>query len=104
MLRCRLLVAILVTSGLLASSPPAGAQARRSPASSATPKPFFDIRDAHPTPVTPSRATRSARSRLRAAGVLVGVDARTGIVRFLAVRAAPLSRAAAAGPRDIAER
>src|SRR5436190_1030000 len=47
---------------------------------------------------------RSARSRLRSAGAAVDVDARTGAVRFIAGRAAPLSAAAAGDRRDLAER
>src|SRR3954469_9464253 len=103
MLRHRLLVGVLAASGLLVSAPAAGAQSRRSLPAPAKPKPFFDIRNAQPSPRTPSAATRSARSRLRSAGAVVGGDARTGSVRFLAGRAAPLSAAAAGDRRDLAE-
>src|SRR3954447_11420174 len=103
MQRHRLLVAVLVASGLLVAAPAAGAQARRGPAAPGKPKPFFDIRDAQASPRAPSAATRSARSRLRSAGAVVGVDTRTGSVRFLAGRAAPLSAAAAGDRRDLAE-
>src|SRR3954447_19545802 len=104
MQRHRLLVAVLAASGLLVAAPAAGAQARRGLAAPGKPKPFFDIRNAQPSPRTPSAATRSARSRLRAAGSVVGVDTRTGAARFLAGRAAPLSAAAAGDRRDLAER
>src|SRR3954449_12360903 len=104
MLRHRLLVAVLAASGLLVAAPTAGAQGRRGLPAPAKPKPFFDIRNAQPSPRAPSAATRSARSRLRSAGAAVGVDARTGAVRFIAGRAAPLSAAAAGDRRDLAER
>src|SRR3954470_2877498 len=104
MLRHRLLVAVLAASGLLVAAPTAGAQARRGLAAPAKPKPFFDIRNAQPSPRTPSAATRSARSRLRSAGAVVGVDARTGSVRSLAARSARRSAAAAGDRRDLAER
>src|SRR4051794_5100075 len=101
--RSSLLVAILVASGLLASNPAAGAQARRTPTTPAEPKPFLDTRTGERAAL-PGGAPRSARRRLRSAGAAVTVDARTGTVRFLAGRAAPLSPAAAGDRLDIAER
>jgi extracellular elastinolytic metalloproteinase len=94
-------LAVLASTGFAAAAP-AGA-ARQSSGAPATPKPYLDVRDGQPRAAAPSVATRRARSRLRAGGAVIDVDARTGTPRLLAGTVAPLSARAAGPAVDVAD-